>query len=76
MQNVRFIKAFTCAIALLAAVAFQNAHAQTDPPGGKPVPGSKPSVADLDYQVKYQRAFEAGIWSMPAIGIIQINETT
>jgi hypothetical protein len=40
-----------------------------EPLGGKPAPGSKPSVADLDYQVKYQRAFEAVIWSMPAISI-------
>ena len=31
----------------------------TDPIGGKPPTGSKPSVSDLDYQVKYQRAFEA-----------------
>ena len=30
--------------------------AQTEPLGGQPAPGSKPSVADLDYQVKYQRA--------------------
>ena len=41
----------------------------TDPLGGKPSAGAKPSVADLDYQVKYQRAFEAVIWSMPAIAI-------
>jgi len=41
----------------------------TEPRGGKPPTGAKPSVDDLDYQVKYQRAFEAVIWSMPAIGI-------
>jgi hypothetical protein len=41
----------------------------TDPLGGQPAPGSKPSVADLDYQVKYQRAFEAVLWSMPATAI-------
>jgi len=41
----------------------------TEPLGGKPPAGAKPSVADLDYQVKYQRAFEAVLWSMPAIGI-------
>ena len=39
----------------------------TDPVGGKPPAGSKPSVEDLDAQVKYQRAFEAVIWSMPAV---------
>jgi hypothetical protein len=41
----------------------------TDPIGGKPPAGSKVSVKDLEYQVKYQRAFEAVLWSMPAIGI-------
>jgi hypothetical protein len=41
----------------------------TDPIGGKPPAGSATSVADLDYQVKYQRAFEAVLWSMPAIAI-------
>ena len=30
---------------------------QTELLGGQPAPGSKPSVADLDYQVKYQRDF-------------------
>jgi hypothetical protein len=35
MQNVRLIEALTCAVALLVAVAFQNAHAQTDPVGGR-----------------------------------------
>jgi len=40
-----------------------------EPLGGKPPAGSKPSLDDLDYQVKYQRAFEAVLWSMPAIGI-------
>ncbi len=41
----------------------------TDPIGGKPPAGSKASVPDLDYQVKYQRAFEAVVWSMPAVAI-------
>ena len=47
------------------------AQAQTEPTepiGGQPPAGAKSSVTDLDYQVKYQRAFEAVIWSMPAIG--------
>ncbi len=38
-----------------------------DPLGGKPPVGSSPSVKDLDYQVKYQRAFEVVLWSMPAV---------
>ncbi len=37
------------------------------PLGGKPAVGSKPSVVDLSEQVTYQRAFEAVIWSMPAV---------
>ncbi len=41
----------------------------TDPIGGKPPAGSKVSVKDLDYQVKYQRAFEAVVWSMPAVAV-------
>ncbi|MDX2419432.1 MAG: DUF1254 domain-containing protein, partial [Xanthomonadales bacterium] len=41
----------------------------TDPIGGKPPAGSKVSVKDLDYQVKYQRAFEAVLWSMPAVSM-------
>lgn len=54
---------------LIVSMAFQNVNAQQEPLGGKPAPGSEPSVADLDYQVKYQRAFEAVLWSMPAISI-------
>lgn len=43
--------------------------APTEPLGGKPPAGSEPSVPDLEYQVKYQRAFEAVLWSMPAVGM-------
>ncbi|WP_244427762.1 DUF1254 domain-containing protein [Sinorhizobium fredii] len=55
--------ALACGLAVVG-----SASPQTEPRGGQPAPGSKPSVADLDYQVKYQRAFEAVLWSMPAIG--------
>ena len=41
----------------------------TEPVGGQPAPVAKPSVADLDNQVIYQRAFEAVIWSLPAVSI-------
>src|SRR5215813_7981020 len=40
-----------------------------EPLGGQPPKGSKPSVKDWDYQIKYQRAFEAVLWNMPAIAI-------
>jgi hypothetical protein len=49
------------------AIAADNAQQPTEPLGGQPPEGSKPSVADFDHQVKYQRAFEAVVWSMPAM---------
>ena len=35
--------------------------------GGKPPAGSKVSVDNLQDQITYQRAFEAVVWSMPAV---------
>jgi hypothetical protein len=46
-----------------------GAGQQGEPLGGQPPAGSKPSVEDFDYQIKYQRAFEAVLWNMPAIAI-------
>jgi hypothetical protein len=40
-----------------------------EPLGGQPPRGSTCSIKDFDYQVKYQRAFEAVLWNMPAIAI-------
>lgn len=37
--------------------------------GGLPPEGSRSSVDDFDYQIKYQRAFEAVLWNMPAAAI-------
>jgi hypothetical protein len=45
------------------------AQAGQEPLGGQPPMGSTPSVKDFDYQIKYQRAFEAVLWNMPAIAI-------
>ena len=45
------------------------AQAQTDPLGGQPPRGATCSIKDFDYQIKYQRAFEAVLWNMPAIAI-------
>jgi hypothetical protein len=39
----------------------------TKPRGGQPPKGSKPSVESFAEQVTYQRAFEAVVWSMPAV---------
>ncbi len=73
------IKALTVSSLLAVTFLMGQVHAQsipTDPLGGKPPAGSKVSVSDLDYQVKYQRAFEAVIWSMPAIGIYGFTHAT
>src|SRR5215468_238258 len=40
-----------------------------EPLGGQPPSGSTSSIKDFDYQIKYQRAFEAVLWNMPAIAI-------
>lgn len=44
-----------------------------DPLGGQPPQGSAPSTPDFDYQIKYQRAFEAIIWAVPAIAIYRFR---
>lgn len=54
-------------LGLFTAVSW--AYAQTTPSGGQPPAGSKASVSDFDYQIKYQRAFEAVLWSLPATAI-------
>jgi len=46
-----------------------------EPLGGQPPAGSKPSVTDWDYQIKYQRAFEAVLWNMPAIAIYSFRRS-
>jgi hypothetical protein len=45
------------------------AQAGTEPLGGHPPEGATASIKDFDYQIKYQRAFEAVLWNMPAIAI-------
>ena len=39
------------------------------------VAGAGAQTTDLDYQLAYQRAIEAVIWSMPAISIREFQET-
>lgn len=53
-------------IVLITAVALAG-DMPTEPRGGQPPEGSKPSVKNFKEQVTYQRAFEAVVWSMPAI---------
>ena len=66
--SIMMIAAIAVIVLLMRGIPV-SAELPTDPLGGKPPAGSKPSSQDLDYQVKYQRAFEAVVWSMPAIGI-------
>lgn len=42
---------------------------QEIPQQGLPPAGSVSSVEDFEYQLKYQRAFEAVLWNMPAVAI-------
>lgn len=63
------------AATLLPSVAITSVKAQDgmEPLGGQPPAGSKPSVDDFGYQVKYQRAFEAVLWGMPAVAIYRFR---
>lgn len=70
---MNLINALAFALTLTAAATPHGARAQD---GKEPATGqsTRPlSVADLDYQVKYQRAFEAAAWAMPAVGIYKIR---
>ncbi|MED5811057.1 DUF1214 domain-containing protein [Mycolicibacterium sp. 050232] len=40
-----------------------------EPLGGRPNPDSRCSIDDFDYQIKYQRAFEALLWSLPSVQV-------
>lgn len=66
-QKINYSKLLGITISLF--LAMQVGYAQTEPIGGQPPAGSKPSVSNLEEQVIYQRAFEAVIWSIPAIDI-------
>jgi hypothetical protein len=44
-----------------------------EPLGGQPPKGATCSIKDFDYQIKYQRAFEAVLWNMPAIAIYSLR---
>lgn len=61
---------------LLAGVTPALAQDGREPLGGQPAPGATASVKDFDYQVKYQRAFEAVLWAMPAVSIYGFRRVT
>ncbi|TWT50651.1 hypothetical protein Pla22_33940 [Rubripirellula amarantea] len=45
-----------------------------EPVGGQPPTGANRSIEDFDYQLKYQRAFETAVWSMPAVVIYRMRD--
>ncbi|WP_431241506.1 hypothetical protein ACQ9BO_15675 [Flavobacterium sp. P21] len=44
-----------------------------EPLAGQPAFDAKPSTEDLEYQVKYHRAFEAVLWALPAVDIYRFR---
>lgn len=46
---------------------------EIEPLGGQPPGDSSPSVKDFDYQSKYQSAFNAGLWGVPALSIYRFR---
>lgn len=44
-----------------------------EPVGGQPPPNATTSVRDFNYQIKYQRAFEAMLWFIPAVAIYRFR---
>jgi hypothetical protein len=54
-------------VVLMAAGTMWAENLPTEPRGRQPPKGSKPSVKNFTEQVTYQRAFEAVVWSMPAM---------
>lgn len=53
-----------------------GAQVTQEPTGGQPAPGSLRSNVDFDYQIKYQRAFEAVLWSLPAVQLSSARAAT
>ena len=75
-RNITIALTMLMCISMLTLASAQSSMMPTDPIGGQPPAGSKPSVKDLDYQVKYQRAFEAVLWGLPAVGIYGFEKGT
>lgn len=60
-------------LATLLTTTSSMAKDGTLPNGGQPPAGSTSSIKDFDYQIKYQRAFEAVLWNMPVISIYSLR---
>ena len=44
-----------------------------EPVGGQPPKGATPSVSDVEYELKYQAAFQTMLWSIPASAIYRFR---
>lgn len=69
MHRIRTFTISLLAIAVLGSSQAVLAQDGMETQGGQPPAGSRSSIQDFDYQIKYQRAFEAVLWNMPAIAI-------
>jgi hypothetical protein len=67
----QYIVAWALFVCLFSGQA--NGASQPEPIGGRPPAGARPSVVDLDYQIAYQRAFEAVLWGLPAAAIYRFR---
>ncbi len=63
------IKRYLIVFILVLEGSIAMSQTPKNPIGGKPDSEAQVSVTDFEYQVKYQRAFEAVLWSMPAVSI-------
>ena len=63
------IKRYLIVFILVLEGSIAMSQTPKNPIGGKPDSEAQASVTDFEYQVKYQRAFEAVLWSMPAVSI-------
>lgn len=75
MSEVRKYLACGALLAVLLTTKASLAQESTEPNGGQPPAGSTASVKDFDYQIKYQRAFEAVLWNMPAVAIYSFRRS-
>ena len=48
-------------------------HPTDEPIGGQPPTGATRMIQDFGYQIKYQRAFEAVLWAIPAVVIYRMR---
>jgi hypothetical protein len=80
-RDIHRLEALTLAGVSQADIGAQAASASSErtnmePLGGQPPEGAKPSIVHFDYQIKYQRAFEAILWCIPAVAIYRFRGGT